>query len=119
MVRGIVNIASLLLLSGCTISYPVWQGDKGISQMCEKSGTYDFTHNQMTREFAVHLVSEQEIRFACGFGRDGRVAAACIVNGYDIYVSRGVICPIQVAHELNHGFGLHFVDRPLGDHGHG
>ncbi|MEP4148316.1 MAG: hypothetical protein ABJL54_13950 [Halioglobus sp.] len=116
MVKVIANISGVLLLSGCTISYPVWLGDKGVSQMCEESGTYEFTHNQMTREFAVHLVDENGIRLACGYGRD---AAACIVNGYDIYVSPGVICPKQMAHELSHGFGLHYVDRPSREHDHG
>lgn len=123
MMKALAKISALsvafLLLSGCTISYPIWLGDKGVSTMCEESGTYDFTHNQMTKEFAVHLVDEQALRVACGSGREGRFVAACIVNGYDIYVSPGVVCPQQMAHELNHGFGLHYVDRPKSEHNHG
>jgi len=112
---------SLIISTGCTVSRPLWLGDAGISEMCKESGAFEFAHNGVTRQFFVNLVEDGEILKHCGHDRYGQPPVACIVNGYDIYVTPGNSCTKHMAHELNHGFGLHYVDRPrvYGDDHHG
>ncbi|MEP0203145.1 MAG: hypothetical protein ABJ084_02280 [Halioglobus sp.] len=81
--------------------------------MCEQPGTYAFTHQGNTKEFSIHLVDHLDIPKICGIAHDGNIARACIINNVDIYVAPGNSCPDSMAHELSHGFGLHFVDRPI------
>ncbi len=104
------------LLTACSsIQYPVWLGDNGVEEMCESDGTYSFTHLGVTKEFEVKLVNEAEIFKACGPGRgihDTLSIKACILGGKKIFVQPGNLCPKFMAHELSHGFGMHFVDRP-------
>lgn len=107
------SLLPIIFLSGCTIQYPVWLGHADISQMCEQSGIYNFTHHGDTKEFSVHLVDRIDIPKICGIAHDGNIAQACIINNFDIYVAPGRGCPNSMAHELSHGFGLHFVDRPI------
>jgi hypothetical protein len=72
--------------------------------MCE-TGSHSYTYRGVTKEF--NVVVTDDITEHCPPG-----AIACIYKGTDIYVPRGVNCSKRMAHELNHGFGLHFVDRP-------
>ena len=102
----------LLLLSGCTIQYPVWLGDEGVAEMCESEGVHSFTHEGEKRAFHVSFVQPEDMYAICGDARNGKPARACIINNADIYVTPGVNCPKSMAHELSHGFGMHFVDRP-------
>ena len=114
-IRGMCKIAILLspsFMTGCVISQPVWLDDSGVAELCSESGTFSFTHNGVTRPFKVNLVDDKEIFESCGHDRYGQPAAACIINSYDIYVKPGILCPRHMAHELSHGFGLHYVDRP-------
>ena len=114
-VRGVCKIAiflSLSIMTGCAVSYPVWLGDSGVSELCSESGISNFTHNGVTRPFNVNLVDDTEILENCGHDRYGAPAVACIINGFNIYVQPGALCAKHMAHELNHGFGLHYVDRP-------
>jgi len=94
------------LLLALTILYPVWLGDEGVSEMCEASGIYEYTHQGETKEFEVHLTSQADMSTYCTNGP----AQACIVDDYDIYVTPGVTCTRSMAHELSHGFGMDFVD---------
>ena len=110
----IIIPALLLLTGGCSgivLKAPVWLGDSGVSEMCEESGLYSFTHGGVTKEFAVHLIEVAEIYDVCDTEDAAMRARACIVNDYSIYVSSGINCPADLAHELSHGFGNHFVDQ--------
>ena len=114
-VRGLCKIAILLspsIMTGCVVSQPVWLGDSGVAELCIESGTSNFTHNGVTRSFKVNLVDDSGILENCGHDRSGVPAVACIISSFDIYVQPGVLCAKHMAHELNHGFGLHYVDRP-------
>ncbi len=103
-----------LLLTACSsIDYPVWLGDNGVGRMCESDGTYSFTHLGVTKEFEVNLVNESKIYETCGSGlHNGYSVQACILNNKRIFVKPGNLCAKHMAHELSHGFGMHFVDRP-------
>ena len=106
--------ASACILSGCSsISYPVWLGDNGVEQMCESDGLYAYSHLGVTKQFEVHLVDAQGISEHCGQGmHQGNQIEACILGNKKIFVKPGNKCASHMAHELSHGFGLHFVDRP-------
>jgi len=108
-----VLLLPIISLAGCTISYPIWLGDDRVTEMCEKSGIYTFSYNGVSRNFSVNLIPESSLHRVCGYGRTGNIAEACIFNSYQIYVTQGVDCARKMAHELNHGFELHFIDRPL------
>lgn len=45
--------------------------------MCDESGMCDFTHIQITKELAVHLVDNQEISKDSGVGSSKRDASTC------------------------------------------
>ena len=102
----------LLLLSGCTIQYPVWLGDEGVAEMCQGTGVYDYTHEGVTKQFTVTLMDWRDIQDFCT-NLTGRPAKACISGGYFIYAPEGMFCEKSMAHELSHGFGMHFFDRPV------
>lgn len=106
-------IISVLFLTGCSIQYPVWLGDEGVARMCMQSGIYDYTHNGVTKQFSVQITDPLDMYKACGTSRDGRHAQACIIDNYTIFATPGRNCTKSMAHELSHGFGMHFVDRPL------
>lgn len=99
------SLVLLLALSACAVQRPVWGGDPGVQAMCEQPGAHSFTHQGETRTFTVHYVD----RLPC-IGARGK---GCIV-GKAIYVINGGQrdCSETMAHELSHGFGLDFVDRP-------
>ena len=100
----------LLLLTGCTVTTPIWLGDAGVSEMCT-GGEHDFTYEGETKTFSVHLTEPEDMYSHCGEASYGAgPAQACIVDDRDIYVTPGVSCPRSVAHELNHGFGIN-MDR--------
>jgi len=107
-----------LMATGCsTIDYPIWLGDQNVAEMCESDGRYSFTHGGITKQFEVNLVDPRGVSEACEKGPSqglhrGDDILACIVNSEQIFVSPGNSCPSHMAHELSHGFGLHFVDRP-------
>ena len=102
----------VLLLTGCSIVRPVWMGDEGVSEMCESTGVYDFTHEGVTKQFTVILMDWRDVQDFCT-NLTGRPAKACISGGYFIYAPEGMFCEKSMAHELSHGFGMHFVDRPV------
>jgi len=111
-IASITLVFAVVFLSGCTLQYPVWLGQGEINTMCTQSGLHNVDHDGVTRNFYVHLVDHQEIKEICGIAHNGNFAQACIVDNFDIYVPLGRNCPVSMAHELSHGFGLHFVDRP-------
>jgi len=108
------SLVLVLLASGCSsISYPVWLGDEGVAQMCEHEGTFSYTHLGVTKQFEVNLVDTEGLYEACGKGQHyGNPVLACILNSERIFVTPGNACPKHMAHELSHGFGMHFVDLP-------
>ena len=101
------------LLLSWSLLIPVWFGDPGVEEMCQQSGVQQYTHRGETKEFNVHLTSREDMYDICGNARNGKPARACIQNNYDIYVTPGMMCSHSMAHELSHGFGMHFVDRPV------
>jgi hypothetical protein len=101
---------------GITLVKPVWFGDDGIAEMCT-GGQHQYTYEGQTKTFNVHLTQPQDIYEICGEARYGTGPAQACIIGLDIYTPPGVNCPKHVAHELNHGFGNHFVDRPRIEHG--
>ncbi|MEP6388487.1 MAG: hypothetical protein ABJ056_01070 [Halioglobus sp.] len=113
--RVTLSLFAACIMSGCSsISYPVWLGDDGVAEMCESDGLYSYTHVGETKEFEVHLVDSQGISENCGkFLDGGRDIRACILFDRNIFVTPGPTCQKDMAHELSHGFGMHFVDRPL------
>ena len=106
-------VAACLLSGFSSMSYPVWQGDEGVAKMCESDGTFSYTHLGVTKQFEVHLVDSQAISETCGeYLHRGSEIQACILSGSKIFVTPGNGCQRHMAHELSHGFGMHFVDRP-------
>ena len=85
--------------------------------MCKSSGVHEYTHEGVTKEFHVNLTSTDKIFDICGYSTyTDRPARACILDRYYIYVTPGLMCPNSMAHELSHGFGMDFVDRPMIGH---
>ena len=104
----IVPTLILSLVSSCSqINYPVWLGDKGLEDMCHKDGVYTYTHQSVTKEFDVHLVSRTEIINKC----NNDYAVACILGNTRIYVTPGRNCTKALAHELSHGFNYKFAPK--------
>ena len=98
----------LLLLSGCSISYPIWHLDEGVADLCS-TGQHTYTHSGVTKTFNVYVVDDATISDTCGETRYGP-AQACTIDKTDIYVPEHH-CVKHVAHEANHVFGNDFVDR--------
>ncbi len=100
-------LALILLLSGCALNTPISQFDAGVSDLCD-GGEQSYTHGGVTKTFTVYpLDSTDDIYTHCGPD-----AKACLIMGEVMYVPSGPGCAKSVAHELNHGFGNHWVDRP-------
>ena len=108
------SLILVFLASGCSsISYPVWLGVEGVARMCEHEGKFSYTHLGVTKQFEVNLVDAEGLSEACGKGQhNGSPVQACILNNERIFATPGNACPMHMAHELSHGFGMHFVDRP-------
>jgi hypothetical protein len=90
-----VRLLLVVLLSGCTINYPIWHGD--LSQPLCVQGPSEY----QGVPYDLHIGPEMPCSDAL----------ACIVDNYDIYIPHdGRGCTKHLAHELNHLVGNHFVD---------
>lgn len=102
--RSIYIAALAFVLMGCEVLVPISQFDAGVENLCE-SGRKAFVHNDIERVFSVVLLeSPDQLISQCG------PAAAACTDGFTVWVPADASCPSHMAHELNHVFGMHFVD---------
>jgi hypothetical protein len=99
----------VLLTTACglTLVRPIWHLDDGVADLCT-SGQHSYTHEGVTKTFRVHVVDDDTIWNVCGDTRTGP-AQACTIDKRDIYVPAHH-CTEHVGHEINHVFGMDFVD---------
>jgi hypothetical protein len=99
----------LLLLTACTteLRVPISQFDLE-DGMCHE-GASEFTWKGETKSYNLHITDDpQQMLEWCGLADNHLPALACI-KGTEIYTP--VPCEKQLAHELNHLFGSHWVDN--------
>ena len=68
-----------------------------------------YRHGDRDRYFTVVMLNDpDQMSIQCG------PAAAACTDGFTIWVADDASCPDHMAHELNHVFGMHFVDAGNG-----
>jgi hypothetical protein len=95
-----------LSLGGCTLNTPISQLDGDIEEICT-DGLHSYTFKGVTRRFTVVTSTDPDQIYSwCGSDTQ-----AC-TNGRTMWLPSGPTCPRAAAHELNHVFNQHYVDRP-------
>jgi len=98
------GIAAVAATSGCSVVTPISQFDAGVAELCQE-GKQSYSHQDYDRYFTVVMIDDpDQLATQCG------PAAAACTDGFTVWVPNDASCPSHMAHELNHVFGMHFVD---------